>query len=334
MKLKQCYLAFLFVLVLMPSAGAQSVQAVSSLQTDSILIGEHLTYTLDFKMPLDFTVEWPVWKDTLAEGLEILQVGEVQEKLLGREEQKWLRQELLITAFDAGTYSIPGIELSFSPGDDSVVFHAQTNPLLLQVHTVQIDTTQTFKPIKGPVDAPIGFWEVFPWVIGVLGFLFLILLVVWFFWRRGNKEEPEIVVEKPGIPPHIIALDRLEALRQQKLWQAGKLKEYHSSLSEIVRAYIDGRFGVHAIEMTTDEILAAVDMLSINQDACAKLGRALQLGDMVKFAKAEPSGLENDLCLSHIVDFVNESHGMALEETDDDHAEKFDNEHETNENKS
>lgn len=333
MKLRRIYLVLLLVPAFATGGMAQSVQAVSSLQADSMRIGEQLTYALDFKMPLDFTVEWPVWQDTLVAGIEILNVGEVQEKLLGGEEQKWLRQELLITAFDAGTYPIPGTELSFSPKNDSVVFHAQTNPLLLSVYTVQVDTTQTFKPIKGPVAAPLGFWEVFPWVIGVLGFLLLVLLIIWFFMRRSPKEVPEPVVQKPKIPPHIIALNQLEALRQQKLWQAGKLKAYHSALSEIVRAYIDGRFGIHAIEMTTDEILASVDMLNINADARAKLARALQLGDMVKFAKAEPSGLENDLCLTHIIDFVNESHGLSAGETDDDNHENSGTDYESDENK-
>jgi hypothetical protein len=299
---------------------AQTVEAISRLSTDTILIGQQAVYELNLKIPASFTFEWPLWGDTLIGNVEIISAGEVQKKPLDADGNFWLRQELLITSFDSGFYYLPGVELSFSPASDSIFFLAQTNPLMLFVKSVPIDPDAMFKPIKDPLAAPIGFWEIFPWIIGILGIALLIFLIVWYLIKRGKKELPLPIIQKPVVPPHIIALNKLEELRQQKLWQAGKVKDYHSAMSDIIRVYIEDRFGVNAVEMTTDEILHGVDMLGINQEAFAKLARALQLGDLVKFAKAEPTAVENDLCLNHLVDFVNESHGLPSTENESQQA--------------
>jgi hypothetical protein len=308
-KLVEISFALLFMLTGLASK-AQTVEAVSRLQPDSVLIGQQALLEISLKIPADFEVDWPDWGDTLITGIEILNTGALQREPIDKDGNIRMYQELRIASFDQGLYYIPGAELNFSPPSDSAFFTAQTNPLMLQVSTVAIDTTAGFKPIKGPVAAPIGFWEVFPWIIGLLALALLALLLYLYFRRRGGKEIPVPIISKPIVPAHIVALNKLEEIRLMKLWQAGKYKTYHSLLSETIREYIEARFEVNAVEMTTDEILAAVDLMGINRDALAKLARALQLGDLVKFAKAEPAALENDMCYSHLVDFVNESHGI------------------------
>jgi hypothetical protein len=304
--------SLMLFLWLLPVFGkTQTVEAISRLSADTILIGHQAVYELNLKIPGDFTYEWPVFGDTLITNIEIVSAGEIQRKPLDADGNIWLRQEIIITSFDTGFYYFPGVELSFSPSTDSIFFVAQTNPLMLHVSSVAIDPEAAFKPIKGPMAAPLGFWEIFPWIIGLLGIALLVFLIVWYLLKRGQKELPLPVIQKPSIPPHIIALNKLEELRLQKLWQAGRVKDYHSALSDIIRVYIEDRFGINAVEMTTDEILNALEMLGVNQEAFAKLARALQLGDLVKFAKADPSGIENDMCLNHLVDFVNESHGLT-----------------------
>jgi len=93
----------------------------------------------------------------------------------------------------------------------------------------------------------------------------------------------------------------------KKLWQAGKVKEYYPELTDIVRVYIEDRFAVMAIEMTTHEILDGLKKHLINDEAMQKLRGSLELADLVKFAKANPTPLENDTCLNHGIDFVNET---------------------------
>jgi hypothetical protein len=93
----------------------------------------------------------------------------------------------------------------------------------------------------------------------------------------------------------------------KKLWQADRVKDYYSELTDIVREYIEAQFGVQAVEMTTDEILYGLRGISINAQAMGKLSNTLQTADLVKFAKANPHALENDTALSYSVDFVKET---------------------------
>ena len=102
-------------------------------------------------------------------------------------------------------------------------------------------------------------------------------------------------------------MEALESLRLKKLWQSGRVKEYYSEMTEIVREYIELRFPVRALEMTTSEINAALRQTEVNSSAREKLHQTLILADLVKFAKEQPLPLENDLSFSHCIDFVRET---------------------------
>ena len=123
-----------------------------------------------------------------------------------------------------------------------------------------------------------------------------------------SYDEEGNVVKGPAIPPYTKAIDSLENLRQQKLWQAGKTKEYYSSLTDIAREYIEGQFDVNAVEMTTDDILEEIKPLKFNDEVFAKFKDTMELADLVKFAKYAASNLENDIAMNNMTDFVNESY--------------------------
>jgi len=124
----------------------------------------------------------------------------------------------------------------------------------------------------------------------------------------GNLVPTEKVKEIiPEIPCHIIALERLEKLREQKLWQSGKLKMYHSEISEILRDYIEKRYNVNALEETTDEIMYGLRLHAIPNDVKEKLFQILTLADLVKFAKEQPLANENDMSLIYSIEFINQT---------------------------
>ena len=102
------------------------------------------------------------------------------------------------------------------------------------------------------------------------------------------------IVRGPVIPPYDKAVGDLENLRQQKLWQSGKVKEYFSSLTDIAREYIEGQFGVNAVEMTTDDILEEVKPLHFSQETYNKLKETMEVADLVKFAKYSAANLESE----------------------------------------
>jgi hypothetical protein len=94
------------------------------------------------------------------------------------------------------------------------------------------------------------------------------------------------------------------------MWQSGKVKEYFSTLTDIAREYIEGQFGVNAVEMTTDDILEEVKPLHFSSETYNKLKETMEVADLVKFAKYSSSNLESENAMNSMTDFVNESYAQ------------------------
>jgi hypothetical protein len=173
---------------------------------------------------------------------------------------------------------------------------------------VKVDTTQAIKPIIGPLKVPITFREMLPWILAALAVLLLIAGLIWYLNKRRKKQPVFVLKPKVVLSPKEAALREIEKLRMKKLWQAGRVKEYHSELTEILRKYIEGRFQVPALEQTSSEISESLS----NQAGCPKqaldrLSHLLVLADMVKFAKVQPLPAENEKSLSEGIEFVHET---------------------------
>ena len=103
----------------------------------------------------------------------------------------------------------------------------------------------------------------------------------------------------------MIALKKLELIQKEKIWAKGEIKEYHFQITDVIREYIEKRFGVFAIEMTTNEILESFDNIDlISEQDYFKLKQILELADNVKFAKYKALQNENDLSLKNSFEFV------------------------------
>jgi hypothetical protein len=237
--------------------------------------------------------------------VEILSRSTIDTVIQGKNQFIELNQHFLITAFDSGFYAIPPVLFAYKMPGDTSIFHIETDPILLSVYTVDVDTTMAIKPIKAPLKVPITFMEILPYLI--IYVLLGILIPGWYYFRKRKKTPEGIIIRKPKVPPHITALESLKRLKREKLWQSGKIKEYHSLLTEIVRIYIEDRFHIPAIEMTTPEILDGISKLSLRDELVIELSNILELADLVKFAKAQPLPDEHAECMDKAVDFVEQT---------------------------
>jgi hypothetical protein len=212
---------------------------------------------------------------------------------------------LYITSFDSGYWAIPPFKFIIN-GDTTGIY---SDALLLSVSTVAVDTTQAIKDIKQPYAISYSWID---WIkdnkllIGLVMLGILILCIVIYFILKSLKNKPPQVVEEAvKIPPHVIALEKLEQLRAGKLWQEGKLKSYYISLTDIIREYIEHRFKIQALEQTTDEILTSFRSVAIDKESLDRLRQILVLADLVKFAKEHPLPNENELSMDNAFEFVN-----------------------------
>jgi hypothetical protein len=110
----------------------------------------------------------------------------------------------------------------------------------------------------------------------------------------------------------------LTALQGKALWQQGHIKEYQSSLTDIIRTYLKDRYGVEAMEMTTDELSQALRQTGFDQQYKDSLREILQVADLVKFAKATPDENIHQIFMDKAVDFVmntKDNHSQKPSET-------------------
>ncbi len=284
---------------------AQGVSAWSKTDTSAIMIGEQTTLEIGMTIPENYMVAWPTFGDTLSKEIEVLKIQEI-DTLINQDYLK-LKQLLTITSFDSGTFVIPASVFKYAKPNDTTVYTTSTGTLYLQVNVPVVDTAQAIKPIAGPMGEPLTFAEILPWILIGLGVVAIILLAIYLI-RKLKRKEP--IFERkaaPALPPHVLAINKLEELRLARIWQHGQVKQYHSSLTDIMREYLENRYLFDAPEMTSDEILAVLKTRQVNPEAYEKLSGVFFVSDMVKFAKAQPTALENDLSISHCIDFVNET---------------------------
>ena len=283
---------------------AQSVDVNASVDTNFLLIGEQTQIELKVQYRLDgepVTIKFPELTDTISEFIEIVYSSPVDTVYPDKSDLSFVEQtkRITITSFDSGYYEIPHFEFNINGQS------FQTGPMYIEVQPMEVDTAESIFDIKGPIEEPFSFtdWLKENWImIAVI----LAILILVFVLYRYFKNRPEPVVEEiiPIIPPHVTSLKRLEKLRNDKLWQEGKVKLHHSMISEIIRNYIEKRFQVNALENTTDEIMQSLRFHDIQPDVLSKLNQVLMLADLVKFAKEKPLPNENDSSILNAVEFI------------------------------
>lgn len=264
---------------------AQNASIKTKIDKQNIKIGEQLTLTVETAKGK--VVNFPVLNNL--EGLELAK--EFPAKTI----ENKLVKKYLITGFDSGAFYIKKQKVFI---DNKAYF---TDSLLVNVATVVVDTAKLKQFIihKDLEVDPITFDEVrYRYQNYFYIFLGVLLFVIALYFLFRNKKE---VVEKPipKIPPYITANKEMEFLENKQLWQNGKVKEYYSELTDIVRAYIGDELLVQSLETTTDELMEVLKManknqeLNLDKETLVKLYGLLSQADFVKFAKQKP--MEQDI---------------------------------------
>jgi len=279
---------------------AQEVTVEAKLDKPTILLGDQTVLRLTANLPAGGKVVFPILSDTLSAKVQVVSIGKL-DTLKDQSGHLTISQAYTITAFDAGVQTIPAFE--FTAQGTSL----KTDPIPLQVEAVKVDTTKAIYDIKQPLAVKYGFMD---WlrdnsVKVLLGLLLSIVLIgVWFYYKKRKKKEPVIVEVKPIVPAHVQALNKLSELRDKKLWQQDQVKQYHSELTDIVREFLEKRYKIRAMEQTSDEIFSGIRHLEISEENRNQLRQILMLADLVKFAKQKPLNTDNDQSMDNAIGFV------------------------------
>ena len=300
------FFAIGFILILTAFSGvkAEPQKAVLSLDTSSIRIGERVQLRLNATLPKTASIFWPVIADTLSGSVEVAAKSKVDTNATSRKEFINYSQTILVTSFDTGFHYIPPFSIHYTYSGDTTRHVLLSEGVYLNVKVVEVDTTLAIRDIRGPIQAPLTFAELAPY-LGAVAIIGLIISLVWYYiWRRRMNKPLFPVITRVQGPPWQIALQSLTELEERKLWQSGKIKEYYSELTDVLRHYLQKQHGIEAMEMITSEILDAYDLAGIQPDSRPMLSNILVQADYTKFAKATPQRTENELSMTYARQFV------------------------------
>jgi len=275
--------AFFFFLLLSSPVLAQEVHLTAKTEIDTFRLGSWIDVEVEGKYEATIDTIAPVVKDSIG----LLEVVKVERK---GTEPTWL---IRLTTIDSGKVFLPPIEFDYKVKGDSSKHKAYTNSLMLNIAGVAIDPKGEIKDIKPPMSAPWLFEDILPYLIALI-IAAALACGFYYYWRKKKRKRDLLADIKVIIPPHREALTALRVLEEKKLWQQGFVKQYYSEVTEIIRHFFERRWGIIALELTTDEILIQMKHIPDALKVWKEMESFFITADLVKFAKYEPSPAEHE----------------------------------------
>lgn len=296
------------IFIILAALSLRGQQIHVSAEKKIIKIGEQTRLEISATAKNSDKILWPQLVDSLGEHFEIIEKQKIDtiKKNNKTSEGYLLKQNLLITSFDTGTFNLPPLKFNFisQKGDTSSLF---SDSQVIKVNFIPVDTTKSIKDIKKLEDFPAPPADYFSWIIG-LTLLGIISIITYYFLKRKNNNIKKNIPVTEVIPPWMKALREIDALEHEKNWLNGGEKQFFSSLSMILKEYIHNQFDLPAKESSTYEILTMSSKHSLLKKEFTTLEIILHLSDLVKFAKEIPLRNECENCIHLSRKFISSTH--------------------------
>lgn len=307
-------LLFLILFQLFNTLSFAQVSTAAEINKNEIRIGELIELKLSITIPKTLQNEpyiFPEFKDTITKQIEIVEISKIDTII--QNDNFIIQRKIKISAYDSGQFVLPPLKF-ISKKDTSKSI--STNSLLITVHTVPTDTAETsVKDIKPLFEEKFDIKWYLPLIIKIsIGILLLAAVIFAIYWYTKKKKKPA-AENKPKLPPHIIALEKLNKIKTEEIWKEGKIKDYYSAVSDTVREYIEGRYKIPALEQTSFETLQSLKYKAIATSTREKLNYIFEISDLVKFAKLTPIEQDHINILQSAFDFVNDTKEEIIHST-------------------
>lgn len=302
------------------SLQAQKASAHATVQPSEILIGEQALINLQVIAPKDKEILFPIYQDSIVAGLEVLSIGNSDTTIT--DNVRTINMKYLVTSFDSTLYFIPfmpisdGVDTIFSNSfglkvtapelKDSTIAYLER---MRSGETDSIDFNELqLNDIKSIQKAPFSWMDFLSllWIPLIILILLAIIGAIIYFIIRKNKKG-YFFNPPPLLPAHVRAMKSLDKIKEEKIWQQERFKEFYTQLTDVLRRYINERYGINSLEMTSDEILSIIRTKSEEDSVYNNLKQVLSVADLVKFAKYKPIIDENDLSMINSYFFVNQT---------------------------
>ena len=305
MRYKFLQLLFIVATVNFIAEAAGHMQIKASLDSLQLTMGQKTIVRFEVVKPVDTPVDILVDKTTFPSDVEMQDWIEGDTTDIGNGLHK-ISRGLIIQSFDSGVYNIPPFLLV--AGLDTI----RSNKLLLKVNPVDVSALTDINPIADVVDFHNKWYDWLPdWITDYWQWILIGLIVIaggiCAYLILSKKVNVAILPQKKRLPPDQIAFQRLNALKEAQLWEKGQEKEDYTRLIDILRDYLQERFGINAMEMTSSQILKALRANDETRMSHDRMQRVVEIADFVKFAKVRPLPDDNVRSFSEAVHFVEET---------------------------
>lgn len=268
-------------------AGAQVRPSVSAhTDTDAISVGDRLTLTIAVRHAPGQEVAWPAPADTLGP-FEVLgtRAGEPE---VSDNDLQTSTQHYVLTAFELGELQIPALDVAVSDSAGAEPEILLTEPISVVVESVGVDESGDIRTVKAPLQIPRNWLLLIPWLL-LIGAL--VGVGYWLYRRyraREKPSQPSAELREPARPAHEVAYEALDRLEEKRLLERGEIKQFFIEVSEILRAYLEARYPIDALEMTSYEVLRELERVGLEPAVYDLFPPFFDRADLVKFAKHRP----------------------------------------------
>ncbi len=286
-----------------PPAADGPVAVTAKISPDPSQVGDLLKLELTAAYPAGYTVNLPL--GLVLDPLHLVSVDESEPESTGQ----GFRKVFTITAqhFAVGDARVPAFPLTYL-GPDGAVQTVQVPPTPFTVSSLLANEPD---PKRQPEDPPVSLEypnrraEIIIYSAAAALLVGLVGGLLWARWRR----RPKPIVLPPPVPAHIVAYQQLDELQKSEMVARGAYQDYYLQLTEIAKGYIEGRFGIDALDRTTDELRRALEQAAaqIAPLTPKELVRFLQACDLVKFARFAPPGDEAEAALAEVRKMVDDT---------------------------
>lgn len=261
---------------------SQEPRIITSVDTTVVTLGDRITFRVDVDHSADAEVAWPDSLDLSP--FQVVGARLAPPRTAGDAARSSMT--LTLTVFELGDLELPSFDVEvLGPGGEGTTL--STNPYGIQVVSVGLDEGGDIRNVRGPLSIPLSPLRIF---LVALVVVLVAAIVVWVSKRMkpGELEGSGTMPAEHYRPPHEVALEQLDRLDSSPMLERGEVKEFHIRVSEIIRTYIEGRFQVPALEMTTFDTVDGMDRAGVDPNLIDRFREFLDRCDLVKFAKHRP----------------------------------------------
>jgi hypothetical protein len=294
---------FLLVLILYSQSFSQEITAKASTDKSEYLVGDYINYTISVNCSEGFKIYPPAFVVDSLRSISLIKAEKPDE---AEESGKVsVAFKYVLSGYDSTGVTIPSIAVPYQSSGDSTTRFAYTNAVSFTIQTLKVDPQGQIKDVKPPMKILLDWKLILLW--SLVGLLIVGILLYFYLSHRKKKGKTQPAQKDVALPSHVIALNALRELEQRKLWQKGMVKEYHSTITEIIRRYFETRFNMPAMELPTSE---AIELLRRNRESEPILETTydfLSNADLVKFAKFTPLNSVNEEMMKQAYEIINKT---------------------------